>query len=436
MKVKNNFDGISVIIPAFGDIKTVSNSVWSCMKQQLGKLNEPHPKLEIIIMNDDIDNPDCYDEFLSDEYKKFYDSENITVKIIHNKDYMTDDFKLYQGGSRLIGATEIAKYTFVLFLDSDDILAPNCVRKYWDIIQDELVKENNPEKKEEFKKIACIGAIFRSFDSHHYQNDIGKEVFSIWVQGRCWNSDFMIEHNITDDTIYTNRVNRKQGEDYLFVNIFDYCCEHEENEWRRIQTKDFICGFWIPNYDSLSRNDPYYGQHLAGSTMNSSNCIFDFMEKYNKEHNIDKEQDEFMKRKLLNMNIYAFFNLYDFIWVVGATNDYPIDENDTRKPYKPLEQDWYLLRDNIKKLRQKLLDIYYDEIQDNDIVNEYWGVLNRSDARIHNTFEGNFFDYMRNTPRWFDYDYDQMIEEAHKLKFDGLNCLQSKQVQAWKRRHN
>ena len=34
--------------------------------------------------------------------KKFYDSENITVKIIHNKDYMTDDFKLYQGGSDLL----------------------------------------------------------------------------------------------------------------------------------------------------------------------------------------------------------------------------------------------------------------------------------------------------------------------------------------------
>ena len=81
-----------------------------------------------------------------------------------------------------------------------------------------------------------------------------------------------------------------------------------------------------------------------------------------------------------------------------------------------IRTDWYLLRDNIKKLRQKLLDIYYDEIQDNDIVNEYWGVLNRSDARIHNTFEGNFFDYMKETPRWFDYDYDQMIEEAHKLQ--------------------
>lgn len=429
MKVKNNYDGISIIIPAFGDIKIVSNSVWSCLKQQLGKLDEPHPKVEIIIMNDDIDNPHCYDEFLSEDYKKFYDSDNITIKVIHNKDYMTDDFKLYQGGSRLIGATEIATYSFVIFLDSDDILTPNCIRSYWDIIQDE-------RKKEDSKKIACIGAIFRSFDAHHYQNDIGKETFSIWVQGRCWNSDFMIEHNITDETVYVNKVNRKQGEDYLFVSIFDYCCEHEEDKWNRILTNDFICGFWIPNYNSLSRIDPYYGQHLAGSTMNSSRCIFDFMSKYNKDHNLDESQDEAMKRRLLNMNIYAFFNLYDFIWTVGASKDYPINDEDKRTPYKPVEQDWYLLRDNVKLLRQKLLDIYYDEIQDNDIVNEYWMVLNRSDARIHNTFEGSFFDYMKVPPRWFDYDYNKMIEEAHKLTFDGCNCLQSKQVEAWKKRHS
>ena len=170
--------------------------------------------------------------------------------------------------------------------------------------------------------------------------------------------------------------------------------------------------------------------------MNSSRCIFDFMSKYNKDHNLDESQDEAMKRRLLNMNIYAFFNLYDFIWTVGASKEYPINDEDKRTPYKPVEQDWYLLRDNVKLLRQKLLDIYYDEIQDNDIVNEYWMVLNRSDARIHNTFEGSFFDYMKVPPRWFDYDYNKMIEEAHKLTFDGCNCLQSKQVEAWKKRHS
>lgn len=424
--MKNNLEGISVVIPAYGDLRTVSNSVWSCLKQQLGKKGEYNPKLEILIMNDDIEHPDIYNDFIKDDFKKYYDSENIEIRIIDNSKYM-DDFKLFQGGSRLTGA-KIAKYTFVLFLDCDDMLTPNCVRNYWDIIQDEKAKKDA-------KPIACIGSIFRSFDCHHYQNDIGKDTFSIWVQGRCWNSDFMEEHNLTMENVYKNKINRKQGEDYLFVNMFDYCCEHEQDKWQRILTKDFICGFWVPNYESLSRNNPYYGEHLAGSTMSSSNCIYDFMKSYNKEHNLNDKQDEFMKHRLLNMNIYAFFNLYDFIWTVGATKEFPLDAKDPRKPYIPEEQDWYLLRDNVKKLRKELLNTYYDEIQDNDIVNEYWAVINRSDCRVHNTFEGTFFDYMKAGSRWFNYDFNKMLEEARKLDFDNVNCLQSKQVKAWQARH-
>lgn len=172
-----NIDGISIIVPSFSDVKTNSNSIWSCMKQQLGKLDEKHPKVEIIIMNDDIDHPDKYDIYNSDEMKQFYDSENITIRVVDNRKYMTDDWKLYQGGSRIFGTIKEATYDYCIWLDDDDMLAPNAVRNYWDILQDE-------SKKESSLPIACIGAIFRSFDSHHYQNDIGKDVFSIWVQGR------------------------------------------------------------------------------------------------------------------------------------------------------------------------------------------------------------------------------------------------------------
>lgn len=417
--MKNNLDGISIIIPAFGDVKTVSNSVFSCFKQQLGKADEPRPKVEVLIMNDDIEHKDKYNCFL--DMKDFH-SDDIEVKVIDNEKYMNSSFKLYQGGSRIVGA-QIAKYTFCLFLDCDDILAPNCVRKYWDIIQD------NEQKKDNYKPIACIGATFRSFDSHHYQNDIGKDVFSIWVQGRCWNSDFMEQHNLTLENVYKNDINRRQGEDYLFVNMFDYCCEHEENKWQRVMTRDFICGFWVPNYDSLSRRDPYYGQHLAGSTMASSNCIYQFMKEYNQKNNITAETDEFMKHRLLNMCLYSFFNLYDFIWTVGASSKSP-------NPYNPLEEDWILLRDNCRQLRAELKNTFYDEIQFNDIVSEYEAVLHRSDAHIHNTWEGSFFDYMDKECRWFTYSYNKMLEEARKLEFDQFNCLQSKQVAAWQKRHS
>lgn len=415
-----NLDGISIIIPSFSDVKTNSNSVMSCMKQQLGKLDEKHPKVEVIIMNDDIDHPDKYDVYNSEEMKKFYDSENITIRVVDNKKYMTDEWKLYQGGSRIFGTIKEATYDYCIWLDDDDMLTPNAVRSYWDILQEESQKEGE-------LPIACIGAIFRSFDSNHYQKDIGKDGFSIWVQGRLWSKQFCIEHNLTDETIYRNKINRRQGEDYLFVQMFDYCCEHEEDRWRRIMTKDFICGFWVPNYNSLSRRDPFYGQHLSGSTMSSSNRIYEFMMDYNNEHGFDCEEDEKMKHKILNMTIYSWFNLYDFIWTIGLSKR-------KEKQYKPLEEDWYLLRDNVKSLRDKLL-IYWPEIQDNDVIYMLEAVMHRSDCRIHNLWEGTFFDYMNNGCRWFDYDYKTMMKEVGKLGFDALNCSKSPKVEAWKKRH-
>ena len=118
-----------------------------------------------------------------------------------------------------------------------------------------------------------------------------------------------------------------------------------------------------------------------------------------------------------------------FIWTVGASSK-------STKPYIPLEEDWYLLRDNCRKLRSELKNTFYPEIQINDIISEYEGVLHRSDAHIHNTWEGSFFDYMDKEPKWFTYSYDKMMEEAKKLEFDQFNCLQSPQVQAWQKRHS
>lgn len=416
-----NIDGISIIVPSFSDVKTNSNSIWSCMKQQLGKLDEKHPKVEIIIMNDDIDHPDKYDIYNSDEMKQFYDSENITVRVVDNRKYMTDEWKLYQGGSRIFGTIKEATYDYCIWLDDDDMLTPNAVRNYWDILQDEAKKENN-------LPIACIGATFRSFDSNHYQYDIGKDAFSIWVQGRLWCKQFCIEHGLTDETIYKNKVNRRQGEDYLFVQMFDYCCEHEEDKWRRIMTKDFICGFWVPNYNSLSRRDPYYGVHLSGSTMCSSNRIYEFMQEYNKKHNVEPREDEIMKHKILNMAVYSWFNLYDFIWTVGSTRT-------SEKPYKPLKEDWDLLRDNVGSLRKKLL-YYWDEVQDNDVIDEIYKVMHRTDCKIRNIWEGTFFDYINNGCKWLDYDYETMLKETEKLDFDDMNCKQSPKVKAWKARHS
>lgn len=411
---KEMVNGISVIIPAFSPISTTSNSVISVVKQQLGRTNRP--KVDLILMNDDIDNPHKYDYFLSDEFRnKFYDynKDEVSIRIVDNRKYMTDDFKLFQGGSRLFGMLNEAKYDYCILLDDDDILSPNTVRMYTDILNKEMEKVADV-------KISTVGAIFRGFDEGCNQNDIGKDQFSIWVQGRLWNRQFLIENNINDSTLYKNKINRRQGEDYLFVSVFDYI-NSKKPEWRRILTKDFICGFWIPNYNSLSRQDPYYGQHLAGSTMSSSYTIYEFMKAYSDESG-NAADDEELKQRLLNMTIYSMYNLYDFIITVASTD------------YKPKEVDWYLLRDYCFKLKEALKE-YYDEIQENDIIVTNADIITKSDCRVHNLFEGSFFDYMNKDVRWFNYDYDKMISESKKLHYDGLNVLESKQCKAWRKRH-
>lgn len=416
--MKNNYDGISVIIPAYGDLKTNTKSVYSAATQCLGKLNEPHPKVEIVIMADDIEyqtannGSSVFDYFLSDEFKKLYDTENVEIRVIHNLEKYGSH--IYQGGGRLFGM-EIAKYSFCILFDSDDILAPLTVRMYWDIIQ-----------KEKEKNIYKIGGNFISFDSNGYYNEINK---SIWVQEYCYNSDFFSKFNLNDDTIYTNKINRKQGEDYLMCQIADYTYEHNMDEWISINIDDIGIGYWIPNYDSLSRKDPYYGQHLSGSTMNSSNTILDYMENYNKKHKIVDKEDEIFKHRVLNMTIYGFFNLFDFLKTVGVGK---YSDN----PYIPIEEDWNLLVFNVKKLRERFLK-YYDEVQFADIEDQLYATRHMSDCRCCNVWEGSFYDFMDGKMMdILNMDYNAMMKYCKELEFDNgaINEIHSKQAIAFMNR--
>lgn len=419
--MKNRYDGISIVIPMYGDLKTCTKSVYSAATQCLGKLNEEHPKVEIVLMADDIEyqrehnGASEFDYFLSDEFKRLYDTDNVEIKIIHNLEKYGDH--VYQGGGRLFGM-EIAKYSFCILFDSDDVLAPLTVRMYWDIIQKELVMKNTK------KNIYKIGASFISFDSNGYYNEINK---SIWVQEYCYNSDFFSKFKLNDETIYTNKVNRKQGEDYLMCQIADYTYEHNMDKWVAINIDDIGIGYWIPNYSSLSRKDLYYGQHLSGSTMNSSNTILDYMERYNEKHKIVDKEDEIFKHRVLNMAIYGYFNLFDFLKTVSITS------------YIPLAEDWELLVHNVAKLRMRLLK-YYDEVQYADIEDQLYAVRHNSDCRCCNVWEGSFYDFMDgkdNMMKILNMDYNAMMEYCKGLKFDNgaVNEIHSKQAVAWSERH-
>ena len=158
--------------------------------------------------------------------------------------------------------------------------------------------------------------------------------------------------------------------------------------------------------------------------MASSNAILDFFEKFNKKNGFEDEEDEYMKHEYLNMNVYAFYNLLDFLKEVASTD------------YEPLKEDWIALRDNVKKLRQRLKDKYYDEIIYSDIEDMLYNVHHHSDAHFTESWIGTFYDYMNNENNILNMSYDEMRKYCKTLEFDGAGHeLNSPQVKAWKRRH-
>lgn len=435
-------EGLTVVIPAYGPVNVVTRSVYSAVSAYRGKTNNYH--LEVLIYADDIeyqkdhDGASQYDYFTSEEFKKLIERPELTeIKVIHNLEVYGEH--IYQGGARLEGLNN-SKYKLVCLMDCDDVFAPSFIVQALDIYNKEAEK----------CPIFRIGAGHLSFDENGYQKNVGN---SIWVQAYAWNSDFVKHFGFTMDSIYKNKINRRQGEDYLMCQEFCYAFEHNRAnaddiqnkrcwtddekplKWQEIMVQDsrdtLPHSFWYPNHDSLSRQDPFYGQHLAGSTMASSNTIIEFMKGYNKKYGIEAKEDEAMKHRLLNMVIYSYFNLADFLKTVGYSHQ--INKIDARNPaYNPKEEDWLLLRDNCSKLRAHLLE-YYKEIQYADIEDELYKVRHMSDARVCNVWFGTFYEYMEKPCKFFGMNYKEMMNYATKLEFDNgaINCVSSPQFKAF-----
>jgi len=125
------------------------------------------------------------------------------------------------------------------------------------------------------------------------------------------------------------------------------------------------------------------------------------------------------------MCIYSFYNLLDFVKTVASTN------------YEPLEEDWNSLRDNVRKLRKRLKDKYWDEIIYSDVEDMLYNVRHHSDCHFTESWIGTFYDYMQSENPLLLYDYGQMVEYAKTLRFDGAGHeINSPQVKAWAKRHN
>lgn len=405
--------GITIVSPMWGDRNKTDRMVFSVIHQYISQKNPFN--IHLVLVDDYLEkrkeNP--YQYYVSEEFQKFYDTEHIKITLIQNETHK------YQGESREIGFMA-GDYNYFLLIDCDDMLSPNCCDRYLDIIEKATTPtEENPNPL----PIACVQGMIYSFDTNGYEHNINGD--SIWVQSRCYNRDFIIKHGVH----FPTGTNSRQGEDYPFIRKLDYAIAHD-NECQTVRIpfgQGVECqatAFWFPNEESLSRKDPHYGQHLSGWTMASSNSILDFFEKYNKEHGFEDQEDEFMKHEYLNMTIYSFYNLLDFIREVSMTD------------YIPLEEDWYALRNNVYKLRKRLKEKYWDEIVYSDVEDMLYQVKHYSDIRFVESWIGTFYDYVNNGTKILNMDYSQMINYAHNLKFDGaIHEINAPYVKAWEKRH-
>ena len=404
--------GITIVSPMWGERKITDRMIFSVLHQF--KSSENPYKIHLVLVDDYIEgrlenNKSYYEYYLSEEFKQFYDPDFIEIELIIN-----DEHK-YQGESREIGFMA-GKYKYFLLIDCDDMLAPNACDKYLCAIQ-----QNNKEKG---LPLAYVTGLVYGFDTRLYEQLIQGE--SIWVQGRCYNRDFIIKHNIHFGTGLSSR----QGEDYPFIQKIDYALDHDSGYQiislnQDPQNPPQCTAYWFPNENSLSRKDPHYGQHLSGWTLKSSGDILDYFEEFNEEHEIESEEDESFKARLLNMTIYGFYNVLDFLKEVASTD------------YKPLEEDWIALKDAINHLRDKLKNKYWNEIIYSMIEDNLYQVHYHSDVHFTESWIGTFYDFINKEQPILNMNYQEMLEYCETLKFDeNGHEIHSPQVVAWQKRHN
>lgn len=395
---------ISAIIPAYSDINIVNNSVIGLATQWIP--NDTF-NLEIIIVNDNDKKPKQYDWYLSKEFKKII-KPNISIRIIKNKK------NVGQGMSRNIGIKNAKSNWFVL-CDEDDIYAPNALYRFWKVIEAEHCKG---ETEEQQVPLGLVAAPLYSFDKQLDDNTI--PATSIWVNSKLYNRDFLEKYDIW----FPDGANSHRSEDYPFIRCLDYALSHS-NDFKRIDFNDTEYTFynWMPNETSRSRCDEHYSSLLAGYTMNSSNIIFDFFKKFNKENNLEEEEDEMMKHEILNMTVYSFYN---YLWFI---KDLAIDWVDCQEEY------WIILRDSVNKLREKLLE-YWDEIVPSDISDMLYQVKHLSDVRFVESWIGSFENFVINGHETLDMDFIEIKTYASELEFDGaLHEIHAPYVKAWEKRH-
>lgn len=394
---------ITAVIPAYGSIDIVKNSVTSLATQWIP---DDTFDLEIIIVDD---NPEMdYTYFMSLEFQMIK-NRNVSIGIIKN------EVNQGQGVCRQIGIDN-AHSNWVLLCDEDDMYAPNAIYRFWEILNSEYCGGNDG------MPVALLAAPVYGFDENRSREIINSQ--AIWVNGKMYNRQFLRDNNI----YFVGGKNSYRAEDYLFIEKLNYAISHNKY-YKRVDFTDDADTFyyWIPNRNSQSRNNEFYTAKLTPDTMCASLQVYGYYKAFNEAHHIEQEEEEFMKHKILGMACYAYYAYVKWLHDMSlGWKDDPLC----------VESDWELYKEVMEEFRKEL-SVYWREILPSDIVDLKYAMKHNSDIKYVETFLPPFEEWIENGLDTLKMSFKDIKKYCSKLKFDGADHeMNAPYVKAWVERHS
>lgn len=409
MKIKSldTMPDIDIIIPCYGESKIINQGLASIAGQWKGE------SIHVTLVNDCSPNTDCNYQDLVERYKDDIDIRCITTPENYG-----------QGLTRQYGIDH-TEHEWFMFMDEDDRLGtPLMVSQlmghvegyYLDVQPDgtiPLTKSGKLKHKRGLKQdVAFVSAPLFEFDNQH--THVIPSSNQIWLNAKLYNRKFIEKHDIR-----FNKRQSRHAEDYYWMSCFFFCADNDPDYMGIITGDEGIYYLWYPNEKSQSRKDPHYGFMLSGYTMDGSVNILKFM-KDKDIHGIewsDSIQQQY-DRKLLNMTVYSFFTFLSFLRHVSETDYVP-----------ELELDWTMLRDACKSLRDMTRE-NFDKYPYMQKVEELFGIKNHSDVQYSEPWV-SFDDYICKDLVYFDWSYDEMLENCkEKMKFENGKLVEEK-IERW-----
>jgi hypothetical protein len=160
--------------------------------------------------------------------------------------------------------------------------------------------------------------------------------------------------------------------------------------------------------------------------MSASLQVYDYFKAFNESHNLIKEQDEFMKQKILGLTCYAYYAYVKWLhdMALGWKDD-------------PLcvEEDWELYKKVMRTFREEIQP-YWGEITPSDIVDTKYSMKHSSDIQYVETFIPSYEEWIENGLDTLNMSFKEIKKYCSKLKFDAADHeINTPYVKAWVERH-